>query len=156
MGRILEDAIYKEIGARNFYKRIAGAIKNHEGKKRFETLSNDEDGHRVKLIRWYKEFAGSDFIEDPKAVEKAEVRDIDVSERTSAVKALDIAVEAEAEAETYYRGQAEKATRDDFKELLLQLADEESGHRALLEAERNSLVGGFYWFDMDSTSFLED
>jgi rubrerythrin len=36
------------------------------------------------------------------------------------------------------------------------LAEQEKGHYDLLTAEKNALTGGFYWFDMDSSAFLED
>ena len=69
---------------------------------------------------------------------------------------MNIAIEAEERAETFYRDRAAGTDIPELKELLIKIADEERGHFAMLEAERNSIIGGFYWFDMDSTSFLED
>ena len=36
------------------------------------------------------------------------------------------------------------------------LAEQEKGHYDLLTAEKNALTGGFYWFDMDQSGFVED
>jgi rubrerythrin len=135
--RILAGAIYREIGARNFYKKISGAIQNAEGKEKFKRLSGDEERHRVKL-------------------EGAEIKGVHVGKKTGAMEALDIAIQAEMKAEEFYANQADAVSQPEFKELLMQLSTEEHGHYELLLAERNALTGGFYWFDMDSSQFLED
>jgi len=152
----LELAVYREIGARNFYGRIAGIIRNPEGKNRFRQLSEDEDGHRKKLASWFEKLFGEAFVEKADRVEESEIPGMALDERTSAIEALDIAIKAEAKANEFYTKQAELAGDPGLAQLFSELAEEERGHYTLLEAERNSLIGGFYWFDMDSTSFLED
>ena len=46
-------AIYAEIGATNFYARMAEKIENEEGSGKFAQLSEDEKGHRDTLKGWY-------------------------------------------------------------------------------------------------------
>ncbi len=152
----IESAIYREIGARDFYRRISEEIGNDEGKKKFSQLSIDEEAHRVKLESWYGKLTGGEFSPDGAKLEQSEIRGLDVDEQTGALEALGIAIEAEAQAREFYSGQAEKVSDPELKQLFEKLADEEAGHFALLEAERNSIIGGFYWFDMDNTAFLED
>jgi len=154
--RILAGAIYREIGARDFYGKISGAIRNPEGKEKFKRLSNDEEGHRIKLESWYGKLFDSVFVPGAKELKDAEIKGIEIDEKTGAMAALDIAIKAEMKAEEFYASQAEAVEDQRFRELLEQLAREEHGHYEMLLAERNSLTGGFYWFDMDSTSFLED
>lgn len=153
---VLAGAIYREIGARDFYRTIADAIKNPEGKKRFSHLSNDEEGHRLKLEGWYRKLYEAPFVADKKESRKAEIKGVVVDEKTGAMAALDIAIKAEMKAEEFYAHQAETVSDPRLRDLLVQLAGEEHGHYELLSAERNALVGQFYWFDMDSTPFLED
>jgi rubrerythrin len=153
---IMAGAIYREIGARDFYRKIADGIRRPEGKQKFETLSNDEDGHRRKLESWYLKFFGAAFVPDRKGLQDAEIKGVTVSDKTGAMAALDIAIKAEMKAEEFYSAQAQQVTDPQFKELLTRLAGEEHGHYEFLLAERSSLAGGFYWFDIDSASFLED
>ena len=152
----LETAIYREIGARNFYGTVAETIRNPAGAARFRHLSEDEDGHREKLVSWLEDKAGVRFEVDPERLRESEISGIELAEKTGAFEALRIAIEAETKAETYYREQAAVAADPDLKTLLSDIAEEENGHRTFLEAELNSLRGGFYWFDFDSSSPLED
>jgi rubrerythrin len=156
MQQAIELAIYREIGARNFYNRISEEIGNTDGKEKFAQLSRDEEGHRVKLESWYEKMTGGKFTPDDEKLEQSEIRDFAVAEQTGALEALGIAINAEEQAREFYSGQAAAAADPGLKELFEKLADEEAGHFALLEAERNSIIGGFYWFDMDDTAFLED
>ncbi len=152
----VELAIYREVGARNFYKRISEEIGNAEGKEKFSQLSIDEEGHRIKLESWYEKMTGEKFSTDDARLEQSEMRGFTVKEQTGALEALGVALEAEARAREFYTGQAEKVLDPELKRLFESLADEEAGHYVFLEAERNSIIGGFYWFDIDNTAFLED
>ena len=154
--RILAGAICREIGARNFYKTLSDSIGNAEGKERFARLSGDEDGHRVKLEGWYDELFAARYSPGVEELRDGEIKGVNVSEKAGAMEALDLAIRAEMQAEEFYSHQAETVERAELKKLLEQLAAEEHGHYELLLAERGTLTGGFYWFDMDSSHFLED
>lgn len=151
----LEEAIYREIGARDFYGKISETITNPEGKDLFAKLSSDEDGHRETLSSWYGRLFGEFKAEDDK-LRDSEIKGFEVSERTGAMEALDIAIEAESRAADFYDKRAGEVEDVELKKLFLELSEVEKGHFNLLEAERNSLAGGFYWFDMDSSSFMEE
>jgi len=152
----IELAIYREIGARNFYRRISEKIENEEGVEKFAQLASDEDGHRIKLEGWFEKLVGETFSAHQEKLEESEIRGYEVEEQTGALEALNIAIEAEANARDFYAERAKETDIPELSELFRNLSDEEAGHFNLLEAERNAIIGGFYWFDMDSTSFLED
>mgnify|MGYP001819737577 CR=1 FL=1 len=152
----IEVAIYREIGARNFYRRISEQIKNSEGAQKFAQLSEDEDGHRIKLEAWFERLVGGSFSAEKEKIQQSEIHEIKLNEQTGALEALNLAIEAEAKAREFYAERAEKTDITELKELFTHLSEEEAGHFNLLEAERNAIIGGFYWYDMDSTSFLED
>jgi len=156
MRESIEIAIYREIGARNFYRRISDEIKNPEGAKKFAHLAEDEDGHRIKLEAWFERLVGEKFTAREEKVGQSEIRGIKLDGQTGALEALNLAIEAEAKAREFYAEQAKRAGIPELEELFENLSEEEAGHFNLLEAERNSIIGGFYWFDLDSTSFLED
>ena len=152
----LEEAIYREIGAFRFYSAVAGEITNSGGKKKFREIADDEKRHREKLESWYNELSSEPFELSDDRMEESEIKGIRLDQRTGAEKALDIAIEAELKANEFYSEQAEKVDHQDLKELYLTLAEDEEGHYNLLVAEKNAMAGGFYWFDMDSTAFMED
>jgi rubrerythrin len=149
-------AIYAEIGAMNFYSRLAGKIENEEGSGRFEQLSVDERGHRDTLKGWFSRLFGAGFVEDEKVIKSSEIADIDIGGKVGAIEALDIAIEAESKANDFYLAEAAKAEDPELKKMFESLAQQEKGHYDLLTAEKNALTGGFYWFDMDQSGFLED
>jgi rubrerythrin len=149
-------AIYAEIGAMNFYSRIAGEIENKAGSSRFIQLSEDEKGHRDTLKGWYSRLFETEFVADEETIKSAEISGIEINREAGAIEALDIAIEAESKANDFYMAEAEKAEDPELKKMFESLADQEKGHYDLLTAEKNALTGGFYWFDMDSSGFLED
>lgn len=149
-------AIYAEIGAMNFYARIAGEIENENGSTRFAQLSEDEKGHRDTLKGWYSRLFEADFVEDEDQIKSSEISGLEINKETGALEALGIAIEAESRANEFYMAEAEKAEDPELKKMFESLAEQEKGHYDLLAAEKNALIGGFYWFDMDSSGFLED
>jgi rubrerythrin len=149
-------AIYAEIGAMNFYSRMAEKIESDEGSGKFAQLSEDEKGHRDTLRGWYSRLFETEFVENEKEIKSSEISDIQISGQAGAIEALDIAIEAESKATDFYLAEAEKAEDPELKKTFESLAQQEKGHYDLLSAEKNALTGGFYWFDMDSSGFLED
>jgi rubrerythrin len=149
-------AIYAEIGAMNFYSRMADSIENKEGSSRFEQLSGDERGHRDTLKEWYTRLFETEFVEDEQAIKDSEISGLEIRKEAGAIEALDIAIEAESKANDFYLAEAEKAEDPELKKMFESLAQQEKGHYDLLTAEKNALTGGFYWFDMDQSGFLED
>jgi rubrerythrin len=152
----LEEAIYREIGAFRFYSSMASQITNSGGKRKFEEIAGDEKRHREKLESWYNELSPENFSVAGDRVEESEIKGISLDRKTGAEKALDIAIEAELKANEFYAAQAGQVENEELRKLYLTLADEEEGHYNLLVAEKNALAGGFYWFDMDSTAYMED
>ena len=149
-------AIYAEIGAMNFYSRMAAKIENDEGSGKFAQLSEDEKSHRDTLKGWYSRLFETEFVESEEKIKISEIGDIPISGQAGAIEALDIAIEAESKANDFYLAEAEKAEDPELKKMFESLAQQEKGHYDLLSAEKNALTGGFYWFDMDSSGFLED
>ncbi len=96
------------------------------------------------------------FIPSPEKLCGSETTGIDVGDVSGALQALDIAREAESRASEFYEKEAGKAGEGELKNLFLTLAEEELGHYNLLQGEKSSLIDAFYWFDMDSTTFMED
>lgn len=149
-------AIYAEIGAMNFYSKMAREIENEDGSTRFAQLSDDEKGHRDTLKGWYSRLFETEFVEDEQEIKGAEISGLEINKEAGAIEALDIAIEAESKANDFYLAEAKKAEEPELKKMFEGLAEQEKGHYDLLTAEKNALTGGFYWFDMDQSGFVED
>lgn len=150
---VLSLGIYNEISAYDFYIRVSQSIANPSGQEKFRFLASDEKRHREILEKWYEKESGQKFRVDSSQVKKIDVK---IKDTTSAFEAIDIAMEAERQAYLFYTDAAGKTKNEDAKKMLQALAKEEDGHYLKLSAERNALSGGFYWFDIEGSGFVED
>jgi len=150
----LEIAIYNEQSAHDFYKNLSETIENPSGQERFKFLYLDEKRHRYLLEeRYLKESGEKSFIFNPRRVRKVELK---INDQASAKEALDIALEAEREAYNSYLKAASKAKDQQGKKMFESLASEEDKHYQILMSEKQIIEGGFYWFSLDSSGFMED
>jgi len=150
----LEIAIYNEQSAHDFYKNLSETIENPSGQERFKFLYLDEKRHRYLLEeRYLKESGGKSFLFNPRKVKKVELK---INDQASAKEALDIALEAEREAYNSYIKAASKAKDQQGKKMFESLASEEDKHYQVLMSEKQIIEGGFYWFSLDSSGFMED
>lgn len=150
----LEIAIYNEQSAYDFYRNLSESIENPSGQERFRFLSLDEKRHREILEqRYLKESKGRSFDFDAGKVKKIE---LNISDQASAKEALDIALEAEREAYNSYMRAAAQAKDQEGKKMFESLAAEEDKHYQILMSERQMIEGGFYWFSLDTSGFMED
>ena len=150
---VLSLGIYNEISAYDFYIRVSQSIANPSGQEKFRFLASDEKRHRETLEEWYEKESGKKFILDSSKVKKIDVK---IKDTTSAFEAINIALEAERQAYLFYTDAGKKTKNGDAKKMLVVLAKEEDGHYQKLSAERNALSGGFYWFDIQGSGFVED
>jgi rubrerythrin len=146
-------AIYNEQSAFDFYTMLSESIKNESGKKKFKFLAMDEQGHRKLLEGHYKKITGGEeFLFDPS---KVKVIKVEIRDGTTASEALDIGIKAEKEAYEFYSKSAEETKDPDAKKMFLMLAEQEDRHYNLLTAEKQAVIGQFYWFDMGTPGMME-
>jgi rubrerythrin len=149
----LSIAIYNEQSAFDFYTKLSESIKNESGKKKFSFLAMDEHRHRTLLEGHYKKTTGGkDFPFDARKVKKIQV---EIKDGTSAAEALDIGIKAEKEAYEFYSKSATEAKDPEAKKMFLMLAEQEDRHYNLLTAEKQAVIGQFYWFDMGAPGMME-
>jgi len=152
--KILDTALYKEQAAYDFYTEVSIMILNPDGRKKFEQLAQDELRHRHAIELRYKKLAGKSLVFDPKRREILKVGDI--SEQTSALEAVSLALNEEKKAMEMYKRGEETAQDSDSKKMFNQLMLDEQGHYNLLSAEYQMLSGGLYWFILDQPGIMEE
>jgi rubrerythrin len=146
-------AIYNEQAAHDFYSGLAGVIENESGRKKFRFLAEDEGRHRRDLEeRYVQESGGKTFPFDPDRVQKVEYH---VENQTGAIDAVELALEAEKAAFEFYTQAAGKTADEGGRRMFERLAADEDGHYEMLLAEREALLGGFYWFGGDEQRVME-
>ena len=149
----LSVAIYNEQSAFDFYTKLSDTIKNKSGKEKFKFLAADERRHRKLLEDHYQKVTGGkEFPFDPGKVKAVEV---DVRDNTTASEALDIGIKAEKEAYKFYSKSGAETKDPEAKKMFLMLAEEEDRHYNILNAEKQALIGQFYWFTLDTPGMME-
>ena len=152
--RILEMAIYSEQSAYDFYLNLSNQIENQSGKEKFKFLAEDEKRHRCMLEGEYlRENKQSKFKFDAKKVKSIEAK---IDTQSSAVDALDLAIQLEREAYKFYIRASEKAEEQPGKKMFLKLAEEEDRHYNVLAAERQALSSNFYWYEYNVPGVMEE
>jgi rubrerythrin len=127
----LETAIAAEIAAADLYARLEGAANSQTTRKLFASLAADEKRHRQLLEKQYAAHAGIAYV-------SGHVRQLRIPTDAPDLlwpAALTLAINGEIDAHDVYSSSAAQATDAQAKALFRQLADDEAGHRRLLEAE---------------------
>lgn len=152
--RILDAAVYKEQAAYDFYTEVSIMIVNPDGRKKFEHLAKDELRHRQVIEQRYKGLSGKALVFDPTKREHLKVGNL--SEQTSALDAVALALDQEKLAMEMYKKGEETAEDSQSQKMFHQLMLDEEGHYQLLSAEYQMLSGGLYWFILDQPGIMEE
>ncbi|HPD94932.1 MAG: ferritin family protein [Bacteroidales bacterium] len=138
---ILTFAIDREQDAVDFYNRLAQNARNDEMRKTFEQFAREEMGHKARLAKIKKEGVVT--------LSKEKVSDLKIAdyvvldqERDNMTyeQALVLAMKREKAAFKLYMALSEKVDSNDFKNLFLSLAQEESRHKLRFELEYDEYV----------------
>jgi rubrerythrin len=154
----LKTAIEYETRVRDLYQEAVGKATEDIGRRIFQTLANEEQGHldylESRVAEWEK--TGSVVAEEVETVLPSPER------ITEGVAALEKTMEGRdwsVELELLRRAlQAETETGDFYRRMVGELPPEhaklfrrfmeiEDGHQALVQAEIDALSGSGFWFD---------
>lgn len=127
----LETAIAAEIAAADLYARLQGVATSETTRKLFASLTADEKRHRQLLEKQYVADSGKAHVAGP-------VRQLRFPSNARDLlwpAALTLAINGEMDAHNAYTFCATQVADPQARALYRQLADDEAGHRKLLEAE---------------------
>lgn len=154
-------ALEFERKVRDHYYREGKVIQDAAGRRAFETLATEEQGHVDYLERCLSEWLKTGKVGDvpmksvlprgqqwiAEARKKLEGRPGKRVAAANEVDALKIAVQYEKDADAFYRklvsGLAEKE-----RALFSKFIDIEDGHLDLVQAQLDSVLGSGFWFDV--------
>lgn len=132
--RIMQESIAEEIAARDFYKEAASRVEDRNIKDIFETLSREEEQHRVTLETFrFDPTAKVQFekVDDYKVAEGERTPELsfDMSPR----EAFQLAMKKEQRAMEIYESFASQCADPELSKLYNELAEMERGHKTKLE-----------------------
>lgn len=157
----LNVALDYEHKVRDHYAKGAETIDNPQGKKVFETLAREEQGHvdylQHCLDQWTKEgkvdpgeikpvvAPGLAWVEKAKAELQKNPAKRTASENE--VSLLKVALELELKTSSFYRDLVGKLPEGD-RALFDKFLEIEEGHVAIVQAELDAVQGMGFWFDV--------
>jgi len=152
-------AIDHEHRVRDHYVRGAGEILDPQGRRVFETLAREEQGHvdylESRMEEWKRRGVVtapdlSSVVPAPEFVTRAGRAMQQGPEATVAVQSelelLRVALELEHSTSTFYR-QVVDTLDPEHQPLFARFLEIELGHLAIVQAEIDSLAGSGNWFD---------
>jgi len=158
---ILKQAMESEKEGYEFYIQASTITKDPKGKEMFKYLARDETDHFKTLEDAYNRLKGGEgkgsntighkqkemgFLIDSSLLLKGDSGDL---------KALNIAMKIEEDAQEFYAKSAEKAKQSDVRDIFLKLSDMEKNHYNLLKYEHDSLIRSGFWCDFPEITIEE-
>ena len=157
----LSIALDYEYKVRDHYAKGAETIENPQGKKVFEVLAKEEQGHVDFLENCLKKWKeqgkidfqgpipivapGLDWIEEAKT--KLQNSDEKRVATANEIELLKVALELETTTSGFYRDLVKKLSDED-RPLFDKFIEIEEGHVAIVQAELDSVQGLGFWFDV--------
>lgn len=144
-------AMVAEKNAAEFYKKAAEGTSDPRGKNMFDQLVSFEKSHFEALNSVLESmeqgaFAGYEgYSFEKDNAETPITAKLDEAQLTTAIDALNIAIEAEKKAKEAYTDLAAKSTDEKITDLFTRLAAEEGLHRKVLEDQFLALSNQGYW-----------
>ena len=164
LGKALKTAIEYEIRVKNVYDEATESTSDNVGKRVFMVLAKEEQRHldylNSRLEEWQRE--GSITVEEletyipPKQKMDDEANKLKLKLQTTKsddkfknvqLKMLRKALELEQETSDFYKRMVSELSSVG-QELFIRFVEIEEGHKAIVQAEIDSVTGIGYWFDM--------
>lgn len=140
--QVIEYAILNEIKAQVVYESLAKKAKDKLAKAKFKFLAETERAHKERLEEVYEHITHGKKPIPRDLKEKGGEGNEAINPDDDILKILRGAIAAEESANNMYASIAEKMINPEGRHMFLELAEEELGHRRILEAEYATRVGG--------------
>lgn len=156
--KAIKTAIDYETRVRDVYREAAAVSKNEIGKRVFEKLAVEEQGHvdylQAQLKNWQKTgklspeklqtaIPSKGAIDDGVSKLKDKMKNPDLF---GEVQMLGKALDVEIKTSDFYREMV-SFLKDEPQRMFARFLEIEEGHLALVQAEIDSITGNGFWFD---------
>lgn len=159
---IIRTALQYEEKVRDVYREAAAAAGDATGRRVWEVLAREEQGHldylhsrleewqqtgRVRAVELGTLIPGRERLEEAMKGLQQRVR-LPEEERDSALAALRRAEEAERATAAFYRQAVASLPGEEERRMFARFLEIEEGHARIVQAEIDALTGLGFWFDM--------
>lgn len=155
---VLSFAMNMELEGQSFYDNYSKSVKNPSAKQLFEDLSKMETAHYIYLKSQYDNLSNGKTIEKPeedlgspeifnKRMEQQNVQTSAFETSTSDITLLRMAYLIEDDFMNFYKKASENVEDAGVREMLLNLANWENGHRTVLEKQYKEMFES-NWYNM--------
>jgi rubrerythrin len=131
---IIKFAMQNEIEAKKFYEDVAAKIENSQLKEMFITFAAEEERHRKILNRIFTSNRIEDYFDAGQDYHVAEgIEEPALSTDMKPADAIALAMKKEEEAMVQYKQMAQSCPEPEKKQVFLDLAAMEQGHKQKME-----------------------
>ena len=156
---MLSTALELEKKGKRFYEEAISACHNQIGREMFRMLMKDEVMHMDRILKIYESLkAGNAWSDDWKSIkpdhkdlgalfrDMASAHGTKITAKTSDLEALDVGIDFESRAISFYQEHLAKATDSLEREFIEQMIIEEKSHHAALSDMKLYLSDSAAWF----------
>jgi rubrerythrin len=157
---VIKESIRLEINGRTFFQHAAEVTHNKHGKKMFQKLAQDEEGHLKAFGELFSAVIGND--EWKKCVDEEETKGTAAlienlktkvekegkEESASELAAIRIGMDLERQAIDFFKKSGKETNDPKAHEIFNRIAGEERIHYDLLQAQYDSVTNSGFWFDI--------
>jgi rubrerythrin len=159
----IKTALEYETKVRDLYVNAQNKTSDAEGKKIFQTLAKEEQGHLDYLNSRLQVWEKTGNLDTPQldtlipsqeriaeGVKKLEGK-MSGKDRATELQFMKEALDAEIETSNFYKKMVSELSQEG-KKLFARFLEIEEGHQAIVQAEIDSLSGSGFWFDFTDVS----
>jgi rubrerythrin len=157
--QMLSTALEMERKGKTFYDEAISTCQNEVGREMFRMLMKDEVVHMDQILKIYEALkAGGAWSDEWKSIrsEHKDLRELfremvsdhgtRITSKTSDLEALEVGIDFESRAISFYQEHLEKATDSLEREFIEQIISEEKSHHAALSDMKLYLSDPAAWF----------
>ncbi len=152
-------AIQMEKDGYSFYTKAAAQTNSEMGRTIFESLAEDEQRHLDIFQKMFEDKVSksewNDLTNSSKKYSNIPIFPTDLKDsigmdsESTELDALRMAMDSEKEAIDYYEQIKENLDKEDVKNVIDEIIEQEKNHYSLLEKEFNHINSTGYWFEFD-------
>jgi erythrin-vacuolar iron transport family protein len=143
-------AVRSEMESTNLYSKLIEKVRNPEVKRMLRDLAQDEEEHRLGLMRLYKRMLGDEEPSVP--MEDGRKKEWDIDPDAEPLVIMTKARDKEMDSERFYQEAAKRVQDFKTRMFFIELAETERRHAIVLDAQVEKLRADPHWFDREDTA----
>ncbi len=140
-------AVRSEMESTDLYAKLIEKVRNPEVKRILRDLAEDEEQHRMGLMRLYRRMLGDEEPSIP--LEDGREKSWEIDPDAEPLVVMTKARDKELDSERFYQDAAKRVQDFKTRMFFIELAETERRHAVLLDAQVQKLQADPHWFDRE-------